>query len=106
MPMSKQRLRREHRAMQRHLGLLRGLILLTELRLSEHDAVKKELGITTVEGREPLYALRTLLQTKYMPGDAKARMSSMSFRKLTCTSPVLSNCIFAWRKRWSRGTDT
>ena len=82
MPMSKRRLQREHRAMQRHLGLLRGLILLTELRLSEHDAVKKELGITTVEGREPLYALRTLLQTKYMPGDAKARMLFDEFQEI------------------------
>ena len=68
--------------MQRHLGLLRGLIFLTELRLSEHDAVKKELGITTVEGREPLYALRTLLQTKYMPGDAKARMLFDEFQEI------------------------
>ena len=60
--------------MQRHLALLRGLILLTELRLSEHDAVKKELGLTAIEDREQLHALRTLLQTKYMPGDTKARM--------------------------------
>ena len=68
--------------MQRHLTLLRGLILLTELRLSEHDAVKKELGITTVEGREPLYALRSLLQTKYMPGDTKARILFDEFQEI------------------------
>ena len=82
MPMSKRRLRREHRAMQRHLALLRGLILLTELRFSEHEAVKKELGITTIEGREPISAFRNMLQTKYMPGDTKARMLFDEFQEI------------------------
>ena len=81
-PMSKRRLRREHRAMQRHLALLRGLVLLTELRFSEHDAVTKEFGITTVEGREPIQAFRNLLQTKYMPGDTKARMLFDEFQEI------------------------
>ena len=68
--------------MQRHLALLRGLILLTELRILEHDAVKKELGITTGEGREQLSALRTLLKTKYMPGDTKARLIYDEFQEI------------------------
>ena len=82
MPMSKRRLQREHRAMQRHLALLRGLILLTELRFSEHESVKKELGITTIEGSEPLHGLRTLLRNKYMPGGTKARMLFDEFREI------------------------
>ena len=65
MPMSKRRLRREQRAMQRHLAMLRGLILLTELRFSEHEAVKKELGIMTIEGRDPIHAFRNLLRGGY-----------------------------------------
>lgn len=82
MPMSKWRLRRELRAMQRHLAMLRGLILLTELRFSEHEAVKQELGITTIEGREPIDTFRNLLQTKYMPGDPKARMLFDQFQEI------------------------
>ena len=82
--------------MQRHLALLHGLMLLTELRLDEHDAVQKELGITTVEGQEQLYAFRTLLQTKYMPGDTKARMLFDKFQEidLYITAPLeLSFCM-------------
>ncbi len=82
MPLSKRRLRREHRSMQRHLALLRGLILLTELRFSEHDAVTKELDITTFEGREQIQAYRNLLQTKYMSGATKARMLFDEFQEI------------------------
>ena len=82
MLMPKRRLRRELRAMHRHVAMLRGLVLLTELRLSEHDAVKKELGLTTVESKEPLNALRTLLRTKFMPGDTKARMLFDEFQEI------------------------
>ena len=90
MAMSKQRLRREHRAMQGHLDLLRGLLLLTELRFNENNAAKKELAITTVEDRETLSALRALLRTEYMPGDAKARMLFDQFREvdLYVTGPI------------------
>ena len=90
MSISKRRLRREHRAILRHLALLRGLILLTELRLEEQDAAKGELGITKPEGREPLSALRNLLRTKYMPGDTKARMLFDEFQEidLYVTGPI------------------
>ena len=82
MPISRRRLRREYRAMQRHLSLLRGLILLTDLRFREHEAVKKELGIATIEGKESISAFRNLLQTKYMPGDTKARMLFDEFQEI------------------------
>ena len=74
MVLTKRWLRREHRAMQSHLELLRGLLLLIELRISEHDAAKQELGIVDFEDRESLYSLRMLLRYKYMPGETKARM--------------------------------
>ena len=82
MSMSKRRLQREHRAILRHLALLRGLILLTELRFEEQEAVTEELGITKLEGREVLSRSRDLLQTKYMPGDTKARMLFDEFQEI------------------------
>ena len=90
MSMSKRRLRREHRAILRHLDLLRGLILLTELRLEEQDTVMMELGITRLEGRETLSTFRTSLRTKSMPGDIKARMLFDEFQEidLYITAPL------------------
>ena len=74
MPLTKRRLRRERAAMLRHLAMMRVLILLTEFRFTEQGEVKKELGITELEGREQLFKLRTLLRDKYIPGSTKARM--------------------------------
>ena len=80
--MSKRRLRREYRAILRHLALLRGLILLTEFRLEERDTARKDLGITILEGTETLSTFRTFLRTKYMPGDTKARMLLDEFQEI------------------------
>ena len=106
MSMSKRRLRREHRAILRHLTLLRGLVLLTELRFKEQDAVLGELGITKLEGKEVLYRSRDLLRTKYMPGDTKARMLFDEFQEidLYITGPLelfftLAQAMIEWYRK-------
>ena len=70
--------------MQRHLAMLNGLILLYELRLTELDAVQRELGDLPIENesRWQVKPVLAKLKAEFMPGHTKARMLFDEFSEI------------------------